>query len=139
MGFGDSDSEGMSAMSTPADDDALGVATQEPIVTTRTDQREKESTRRKRQPPYSVVVHNDDLHTFDYVIEVLRRVCGHDEVKAWLLTAQIHFTGRAHVWTGTLELAELKRDQIRGFGPDIHAARPVEFPLGVTLEPLPGD
>jgi hypothetical protein len=34
-------------------------------------------------------------------------------------------------------VAELKRDQIRGFGTDYYAPKPVTFPLGVTIEPLP--
>jgi hypothetical protein len=36
-----------------------------------------------------------------------------------------------------LELAELKRDQLREFGPDNYAPKTVTFPLGVTVEPLP--
>lgn len=91
----------------------------------------------KKQPPVAVVVENDDHHTFAYVIEVLMRVCRHTPEQAWLLTNQIHHRGRAVVWTGQLEVAELKRDQIRGFGPDFYASQAVTFPLGVRLEPLP--
>jgi len=100
-------------------------------------EQEKTKTRPKKQPPYAVVVENDDKHTFAYVIEVLQRVCGHNKAKAFLLTTQIHMSGRAAVWTGTMELAELKRDQIRGFGPDHYADVSVTFPLGVTIEPVP--
>ena len=112
------------------------VDVEEPQV--RPGKRERSKTRPTQQPPYVVVVENDDFHTWEYVIEVLQRVCGHGKSKAFLLTAQIHFTGRAHVWSGALEVAELKRDQIRGYGPDDYAPRPVKFPLGVTIEPLPG-
>lgn len=100
--------------------------------------RKQDRTKPKRQPPYAVIVHNDDYHTWPYVIEVLQRVCGHSEEKAYQLTSQIHYTGRAIVWSGALEVAELKRDQIRGFGTDFYASDPVKFPLGVTIEPLPG-
>ena len=55
-----------------------------------------------------------------------------------MLTSQVHLSGQAIVWSGTLELAELKRDQIRGFGPDTYAMKPVTFPLGVRVEQLPG-
>jgi ATP-dependent Clp protease adaptor protein ClpS len=98
----------------------------------------RENTRPKKQPPYAVIVENDDDHTFDYVIEVLQKVFGYDLQKALLLTSQVHDAGQALVWSGALELAELKRDQIRGFGPDIYAMKPVTFPLGVRVEPLPG-
>jgi len=100
--------------------------------------KEQEKSRPKTQPPYAVIVENDDLHTWNYVIEVLQKVFGYDEQKAYLLTAEVHYTGQAIVWSGALELAELKRDQIRGFGPDVHAMQPVTFPLGVRVEKLPG-
>jgi ATP-dependent Clp protease adaptor protein ClpS len=89
------------------------------------------------QPPYAVVVLNDNDHTYAYVIDTLCRVCHHTTEKAFKLAQQIDRTGRAAVWTGTLELAELKRDQIRGMGPDFYAKHPVTYPLGVVLEPMP--
>jgi ATP-dependent Clp protease adaptor protein ClpS len=95
------------------------------------------TTQPKRQPPYAVVVLNDDDHTYAYVIDVLCRYCGHPAEKAFKLAQQIDRTGRAAVWTGSLEVAELKRDQIRGMGPDFYAMRPVTYPLGVVLEPMP--
>jgi ATP-dependent Clp protease adaptor protein ClpS len=100
--------------------------------------KEKDKTRPKTQPPYAVIVENDDFHTFTYVIEVLQKVFGYDVQKGFLLAAEIDATGQALVWSGALELAELKRDQIRGYGPDVYAMKPVDFPLGVRVEPLPG-
>ncbi len=100
--------------------------------------KEKDKTRPKTQPPYAVIVENDEMHTWLYVIEVLQKVFGYDEQKAYLLTAQVHFAGQSIVWSGALELAELKRDQIRGYGPDVYAMKPVDFPLGVRVESLPG-
>jgi ATP-dependent Clp protease adaptor protein ClpS len=114
----------------------------EPVVRTgrqrRTDDK-KSPKKPRRQPPYAVIVHDDDYHTYEYVIECLQRVCGHPLEKAFELTKQIDQTGRAAVWSGPKEVAELKRDQIRGFGPDFHASVTVKFPLGVTIEPLPGE
>ena len=91
----------------------------------------------KRQPPYAVIVENDDFHTFDYVIEALSKVCGYDRQRSLLLAVEIDAQGRALVWSGTKELAELKCDQLRGMGPDHFAPIPVTFPLGVYIEPLP--
>ena len=101
-------------------------------------EKEKDKSRPKTQPPYAVIVENDDFHTFTYVIEVLQKVFGYDVQKGFLLAAEIDATGQAIVWSGALELAELKRDQIRGFGPDLYAMKPVTFPLGVRVEKLPG-
>lgn len=109
------------------------------LVTSKKRTRSRSGTRPRRQSPYAVIVHNDNEHTFPYVIELLQRVCGHARPKAYLLTCEIHFSGCARVWSGSLEVAELKRDQIRGYGPDYYGDKPVTFPLGVTLEPLPAD
>ena len=91
----------------------------------------------KRQPPYAVIVENDNDHTYDYVILGLCKVCGHTIERAYELAKQIDEHGRAVVWTGVLEVAELKRDQIVGLGPDFFARKPVNYPLGVRLEPMP--
>lgn len=91
----------------------------------------------KRQPPYGVVLHNDDLNGFDFVIAVLRKVFQYDYTKAYRLTLQAHDTGRSLVWSGTLEVAELKADQIRSCGPDPRMSARGALPLRVTIEPLP--
>ena len=112
---------------------------EEPVTDPRQEKRTKDKVRTKKQPPYAVIVYNDEDHTFPYVINLLRKVCGHVEVKAIELTRRIDRTGKAVVWTGSLEVAELKRDQIRGFGPDFYAANIVKFPMGVDIEPMPMD
>jgi ATP-dependent Clp protease adaptor protein ClpS len=114
----------------------IAIADEVEVVTSRPGP--EESTRPKTQPPYAVILLNDDDHTFAYVIEVLGRVCGHGRWKAFKLAWTVHTAGRAVVWTGALEVAELKRDQIRGFGADPYARKTVEYPLGCVIEPLPG-
>ncbi len=99
--------------------------------------RKPDKAKPKKQPPYAVVLFNDDMHTFTYVIETLCKVFGYPQEKSYQLAWQIHRDGRGIVWSGTRELAELKRDQIRSCGPDFYAAKKVEFPLGATVEPLP--
>ena len=88
-------------------------------------------------PRYVVIVENDDFHSFRYVINVLQTICGHSEPRAYQLTHQVHFHGEAAVWIGPLEHAEMKRDLIRGYGPDVYSRDPVTFPLGARIEPLP--
>ncbi len=72
----------------------------------------------RRQPPYHVVLINDDDHTFEYVIEMLGRLFGHSKEKAFLMAFEVHTAGRVIVDTTTKERAELKRDQIHGYGAD---------------------
>jgi ATP-dependent Clp protease adaptor protein ClpS len=92
----------------------------------------------KLLPPYAVVVLNDDLHTFDYVMLTFQKVFGYAPERCFQLAKQIHEQGRAIVWTGPKEVAELKRDLVRSAGPDIFASTKVDWPLGCEIEPLPG-
>lgn len=95
------------------------------------------SSKPKRQPPYAVVLFNDDDHTFQFVIETLAKVFGYPQERCYQLTLQIHQQGRGIVWSGTRELAELKRDQVRSAGPDFYAQKQIQYPLRATVEPLP--
>ena len=74
--------------------------------------------RPRRQPLYHVVLLNDDDHTYEYVIEMLGRLFGHPAERGYLLAREVDTAGRAVVDRTTLERAELKRDQIRAYGPD---------------------
>ncbi len=49
----------------------------------------------------SLIVHNDDVNTFDFVIETLVEVCGHDLIQAEQCTLIIHYKGKCVVNTGT--------------------------------------
>lgn len=93
------------------------------------------STRVGKQPPYAVVVINDEDHTFDYVIITFQKVFKYPLEKCFLLAKEIHEKGRSIVWVGSLEVAELKRDQIMSAGPDTYSPKKVTWPLKVELEP----
>ncbi|AMV24890.1 ATP-dependent Clp protease adapter protein ClpS [Gemmata sp. SH-PL17] len=74
--------------------------------------------RTKRQPPYHVVLLNDDDHSYEYVIEMLKALFGHPIEKGYQLAKIVDTKGRAIVCTTSLERAELKRDQIHAYGID---------------------
>jgi ATP-dependent Clp protease adaptor protein ClpS len=95
----------------------------------------EESTRTQRQPPYAVILHNDDVSTMQFVVVVLRKVFGYTVEKCVQLMLEAHKTDRAVVWCGALELAELKADQIISCGPDPDALKKGAEPLRVTVEP----
>ena len=73
-------------------------------------------------PPYNVVLLNDDDHTFDYVIEMLGKLFGHPEPAAAAMALEVDPRGRSIVLTTHKERAELKRDQIIGYGADVRSA-----------------
>ena len=118
--------------------DNLAVAVESPPEPGQRRRKQPADASPKEQPPYAVVVFNDDVHTFEYVIETFTKVFGYPHEKSLALALQIHTAGRGIVWSGSLEVAELKRDQLRSAGPDFYAAEKVDGPLGVTIEPLPG-
>jgi len=95
------------------------------------------STRTRRQPPYHVVILNDDHHSMQFVVEVLCKVVGCTAERAYEFMMTAHTSGRAVVWTGALEVAELKADQIRTFRETRDDLGKDLGPLGVEVEPAP--
>jgi ATP-dependent Clp protease adaptor protein ClpS len=101
--------------------------------------RPKEEQKRKTEglPPYNVVLLDDDEHSFEYVILMLKKLFGHPLAKGLRMAMEVHTTGRVVVATTNLEQAELKRDQIHGFGPDPRIPR-CKGSMSATIEPANG-
>ena len=53
-----------------------------------------------------IVLYNDDVNTFDHVIDTLIRVCRHDELQAEQCALLVHYKGKCTVKTGSFD--ELK-------------------------------
>ena len=53
-----------------------------------------------------IVLHNDDVNTFDHVIDTLVRVCKHDDLQAEQCALLVHYKGKCTVKTGPID--ELK-------------------------------
>jgi len=78
----------------------------------------EEQVETRRQPPYHVILMNDDDHTVDYVVMMMQQLFGHPVEMGLKIAEEVHFEGRCIVWTGSMEVAELKQEQIHAFGPD---------------------
>ena len=89
---------------------------------------------RKPQPRYHVILLDDDDHTYDYVIRMLRRVFGFGENRAYELAKEVDKSGRSLLLTTTREHAELKRDQIHAFGREKGHVR-CKGSMKATIEP----
>ncbi len=74
--------------------------------------------RPRRLPPYHVVLLDDEDHTYDYVIGMVRKLFGYAPERALQLATEVDQAGRVILDTTTFERAELKRDQIHAFGRD---------------------
>ncbi|AEK22817.1 ATP-dependent Clp protease adaptor ClpS [Capnocytophaga canimorsus] len=49
---------------------------------------------------YSIVLYNDDVNTFDHVIETLMMVCDHTPEQAEQCAIIVHFNGKCSVKSG---------------------------------------
>ena len=92
--------------------------------------------RPKQQPPYHVILMDDDDHTYEYVVGMLRKLFGCSNESAYQLACEVDETGRVIIDTTTLERAELKRDQIHAFGRDWRIPR-CAGSMSSVLEPAP--
>ena len=96
-----------------------------------------EKTTTRLLPPYHVIIANDDHHTMEFVVDVLRKVLGVTLEQAFQLMMEAHTKGRAVIWTGPKEVAELKAEQVHTFH-EIRNPGQVDLgPLTCTIEPAP--
>jgi ATP-dependent Clp protease adaptor protein ClpS len=65
-----------------------------------------------------LVVFNDDINTFDHVIDTLIRVCNHSAEQAEQCTLLIHFKGKCTVRSGTFDFLKPMREAICEAGID---------------------
>ena len=57
----------------------------------------------------NLVLHNDDVNTFDYVMEILVEVCDHSMTQAEQCVTITHFKGKCEVRSGSVpEMKELR-------------------------------
>ncbi|WP_160137265.1 ATP-dependent Clp protease adaptor ClpS [Chryseobacterium sp. c4a] len=61
---------------------------------------------------YKLVLHNDDIHTFDYVIDSLIEICKHTLEQAEQCTILVHYKGKCTVKTGSLDLLKPMHEKL---------------------------
>ena len=70
-----------------------------------------------RYPQARVIVLDDDVNTFEHVVECLCKIVpGMNADRAWALARRIDGEGSAEVWCGPLEQAELYHQQLGAQG-----------------------
>jgi ATP-dependent Clp protease adapter protein ClpS len=78
---------------------------------------QREETRQVILPPWSVILHNDDVNDMIHVVQsLMKTVPGLGVRRATEIMFEAHNHGKARVTTCPLELAELYRDRLEGFG-----------------------
>ena len=74
---------------------------------------------------YQLIVWNDEVNTFEWVIETLISVCGHEKCQAEQCSLLIHAKGKYAVKNGSQQLLKPQREAIAERG------------IGATIEPMP--
>jgi len=92
------------------------------MMGTLTEKKEKSILENIIQSPYKIILHNDDYNTFDWVIECLVKICGHDLEQATQCAHIVHFKGKCDVKYGDLNKLKRMKDTLHSSG------------LNVTLE-----
>jgi ATP-dependent Clp protease adaptor protein ClpS len=59
-----------------------------------------------------LTLYNDDVHTFDYVIDALVEVCEHDVMQAEQCTYIVHYKGKCEVKKGSDDFLKPMRYQL---------------------------
>ncbi len=86
------------------------------------------------EPPYHVILLDDDQHTYAYVIEMLQAIFSHPFETAFKMADTVNAQGRVIVATCHKELAELRQEQIQEYGPDPRLPES-KGSMGATIEP----
>ncbi|ESU28660.1 hypothetical protein FLJC2902T_12510 [Flavobacterium limnosediminis JC2902] len=55
---------------------------------------------------YEIILFNDDVNTFDHVIDTLMYVCDHEPLQAEQCALLVHYTGKCAVKTGSYKELE---------------------------------
>lgn len=110
-------------------------AMEDTTVITRTDRRVRRDVKQPRL--WNVVLLDDDDHTYEYVIEMMIKLFGHPIEQAVEIAHTVDAHGRAVCCTTHRERAELKVEQISGFGADPRISS-CAGPMSSYIEPADG-
>ncbi len=81
------------------------------------------------EPPFKVIIHNDDVTSFEFVVAVLRVVFELSGRVALSVTTEAHYTGAAYVMTLPHEEAKYRVGKAHSL------ARSAGYPLTFSIEP----
>jgi len=100
----------------------------------------KDASQSKPEPPraWSVVLLDDDDHTYEYVIALVAKVFRLPIERGVQIARTVDTQGRAVCMTTHRELAELKQQQIHAFGADPFIAN-CKGSMTAVLVPAEGD
>jgi len=73
------------------------------ILSNYTETAERIEIKSKTQKLNCIILFNDDVNTFEWVIECLMLYCQHDAIQAEQCATIVHYNGKCEVKTGSLK------------------------------------
>ncbi len=70
----------------------------------------------------TLILHNDDVHTFEYVIDALVEICNHEYYQASQCATITHYNGKCDIKNGIFSSLKIMKDAL------------IERELTVTIE-----
>ena len=64
--------------------------------------KKKSSSSSENSEIHEIILYNDDINTFDHVIDCLISICDHTPLQAEQCTLIVHYKGKCSVKSGTL-------------------------------------
>jgi len=77
-----------------------------------------EDTSVKHEPPFHLILLDDDHHTYQYVIVMLGSIFGYSVDKAFAIACMVDSQGQAVLMTGPYEEMRRRQEKIHAFGAD---------------------
>ncbi|MEE4198724.1 MAG: ATP-dependent Clp protease adaptor ClpS [Bacteroidales bacterium] len=82
----------------------------------KTEKQEKFEINEDSGRDYLLILHNDDVHDFNFVIDSLVDICNHDSVQAEQCTFLVHYNGKCDVKKGKYRELKIMHDQLQQRG-----------------------
>ncbi len=83
------------------------------MVKRRVNEQSKKSDKNMPAKEYILILHNDDVNTFEHVIDTLIRVCRHNELQAEQCALLAHLKGKCDIMSGSFEEMENTQQSLK--------------------------
>jgi ATP-dependent Clp protease adaptor protein ClpS len=107
-----------------------------PICSVDADEKTDTDVRQGLLKPWNVILLDDDHHTYEYVVEMVRAVFGMTPERAYLHACEVDSMQRTILISTSREHAELKQEQVHAYGPDPRIPR-CAGSMTAIIEPAP--
>lgn len=81
-----------------------------------TKEKEELLLQEKENDLYSLILFNDDVNTFEHVIDCLIAICNHDSLQAEQCAFLVHYNGKTDIKSGSFEELEPRKTALNDKG-----------------------